>query len=161
MRAPHALRPVPPGGGAGRVPGSLDARGRFRLSWWRSSGESLMMTERIDQGLTFDDVLLVPARSEVHPTEVDLPTRLTRHIRLNIPLLSAAMDTVTEWRTAICMAQEGGIGIIHKNMTPEEQAMQVDLVKRSESGMITHPITIAPEAEGSEALKLMEKYRIL
>ena len=119
-----------------------------------------MLTERIDQGLTFDDVLLVPGRSEVHPTEVELTTRLTRHIQLNIPLCSAAMDTVTEFRTAICMAQEGGIGIIHRNMPIEEQAMQVDLVKRSESGMITNPITISPDAKASEALALMEKFRI-
>ena len=119
-----------------------------------------MLTERIDQGLTFDDVLLVPARSEVHPTEVDLSTRFTRHIKLNIPLVSAAMDTVTEWRTAISMAQEGGLGIIHKNMPPEEQAMQVDLVKRSESGMISNPFTISPNAKVADALKMMEKYRI-
>jgi IMP dehydrogenase len=119
-----------------------------------------MLTERIEQGLTFDDVLLVPARSDVHPTEVELATRLTRHIHLNIPLCSAAMDTVTEFRTAICMAQEGGIGIIHRNMPVEEQAMQVDLVKRSESGMITNPITISPDAKASAALELMEKFRI-
>ena len=119
-----------------------------------------MLTEQIDQGLTFDDVLLVPARSEVHPTEVGLATRLTRHIQLNIPLCSAAMDTVTEFRTAICMAQEGGIGIVHRNMPVDEQAMQVDLVKRSESGMITNPITISPDAKVSEALALMEKFRI-
>jgi IMP dehydrogenase len=126
----------------------------------RSDLESSMLTERIDQGLTFDDVLLVPARSEVHPAQVDLTTRLTRHIQLRIPLVSAAMDTVTEWRTAICMAQEGGIGIIHKNMSIEEQAMQVDQVKRSESGMITNPITISPDAKVSDALALMEKFRI-
>jgi IMP dehydrogenase len=119
-----------------------------------------MLTERLEQGLTFDDVLLVPARSEVHPQEVDLKTRLTRRITLNIPLISAAMDTVTEFRTAICMAQEGGIGIIHKNLSIEEQVTQVDLVKRSESGMITNPITIEPDAKVSAALALMEKYRI-
>ena len=119
-----------------------------------------MLTERVERGLTFDDVLLVPAKSEVHPHDVNLSTRLTRHIVINIPLISAAMDTVTENRTAICMAQEGGIGIIHKNMTIEEQAREVDLVKRSESGMITDPITIDPEAHVSEALKLMERFRI-
>lgn len=119
-----------------------------------------MLTERIERGLTFDDVLLVPGASNVLPNETNLQTRLTNRISLNIPLLSAAMDTVTEYRTAICMAQEGGMGIIHKNMSQEEQAHQVDLVKRSESGMITNPITIAPDAKVSEAQKLMEKFRI-
>jgi IMP dehydrogenase len=119
-----------------------------------------MLTERIEKGLTFDDVLLVPAQSEVHPQQVDLRTRLTRHIEIKIPLISAAMDTVTEYRTAICMAQEGGIGIIHKNLSIEEQAAQVDLVKRSESGMINNPITISPEAKVADALALMERYRI-
>jgi IMP dehydrogenase len=119
-----------------------------------------MLTERIEKGLTFDDVLLVPAQSEVHPQSVDLRTRLTRRIDIKIPLISAAMDTVTEFRTAICMAQEGGIGIIHKNLTIEEQATQVDLVKRSESGMINNPITISPDAKVSDALGLMEKFRI-
>jgi IMP dehydrogenase len=119
-----------------------------------------MLTERIEQGLTFDDVLLVPARSSVHPTDVEVRTRLTRRIQLNVPLISAAMDTVTEFRTAIAMAQEGGIGIIHKNMSVAEQAQEVDLVKRSESGMITNPITIAPDAKVSEALALMERFRI-
>ena len=119
-----------------------------------------MLTERIEHGLTFDDVLLVPAQSDVLPQQSDLTTRLTRRIVLNIPLLSAAMDTVTEYRTAICMAQEGGIGIIHKNMAIEEQANQVDLVKRSESGMISNPITISPDAPVREALALMERFRI-
>jgi len=119
-----------------------------------------MLTERIEQGLTFDDVLLVPERSDVLPYQVDLTTRLTRRIRLNIPLVSAAMDTVTEFRTAICMAQEGGIGIIHKNMTPENQAAEVDLVKRSVSGMITNPITISREAKVADAMAMMDRYRI-
>ena len=119
-----------------------------------------MLTERIEKGLTFDDVLLVPAQSEVHPQQVDVKTRLTRRIDIKIPLISAAMDTVTEFRTAICMAQEGGIGIIHKNLSIEEQATQVDLVKRSESGMINNPITIPPDAKVSDALAMMEKYRI-
>jgi len=119
-----------------------------------------MLTERIEQGLTFDDVLLVPARSDVLPNEVSLTTRLTRRITLNIPLISAAMDTVTEFRTAICMAQEGGIGIIHKNMPPENQAAEVDLVKRSESGMITNPITISPDAKVTDAMALMDRFRI-
>ena len=119
-----------------------------------------MLTERIEEGLTFDDVLLMPEKSDVHPQEVDLTTRLTSQIRINIPLLSAAMDTVTEYRTAICMAQEGGLGVIHKNMSIEEQALQVDMVKRSVSGMITNPITIGPEAKVEQAQLLMERYRI-
>ena len=119
-----------------------------------------MLNEHLETGLTFDDVLLVPAKSEVLPNETNLSTRLTQHIDLNIPLLSAAMDTVTEYRTAICLAQEGGIGIIHKNMSIEQQAREVDLVKRSESGMITNPITIAPDAPVHEAQKLMERFRI-
>ena len=104
-----------------------------------------MLSEPIERGLTFDDVLLVPSESHVLPHEANLTSRLSRHIELNIPLLSAAMDTVTEYRTAICLAQEGGVGIIHKNMSIEQQAREVDLVKRSESGMITNPITIAPK----------------
>jgi IMP dehydrogenase len=119
-----------------------------------------MLTETLETGLTFDDVLLVPAKSAVLPHEADLSTRLTQHVSLNIPLVSAAMDTVTEYRTAICLAQEGGLGIIHKNMSVEEQAHQVDLVKRSESGMITNPITIAPDAPVHDARKLMERFRI-
>ena len=114
----------------------------------------------IREGLTFDDVLLLPAHSTVLPKETELSTFLTPSIRLNIPLLSAAMDTVTEARTAICMAREGGLGIIHKNMTPAEQAIEVDQVKKSESGMIVDPITMAPEQKIYEALELMEKYRI-
>ncbi|MDH4224596.1 MAG: IMP dehydrogenase [Deltaproteobacteria bacterium] len=119
-----------------------------------------MLPEKLESGLTFDDVLLVPTYSEVHPKEVDLSTRITRNIRINIPLVSAAMDTVTEYRTAICMAQEGGMGIIHKNMSIEDQAHQVDLVKRSESGMISNPVTISPDATVTDALALMERYRI-
>jgi len=110
--------------------------------------------------LTFDDILLLPASSDVLPSEVVLGTKLTRGISLRIPLLSAAMDTVTEARTAITMAQEGGIGIIHKNMAPEEQADEVDKVKKSESGMIVDPITMSPERKVSEALELMARYRI-
>ena len=119
-----------------------------------------MLTERLEKGLTFDDVLLVPAKSDVHPQDVELSTRLTSHISLNMPLVSAAMDTVTEHRTAICMAQEGGIGVIHKNMSVTDQANEVDFVKRSESGMISNPITIAPEAKVRDAQKLMESFRI-
>src|ERR1700737_4517215 len=94
--------------------------------------------------LTFDDVLLVPAESDVLPRQVDLSTRLTRELRLRIPLLSAAMDTVTEARTAIAMAQEGGVGVVHKNMTPERQAREVAKVKKYESGMVLDPVTIEP-----------------
>jgi IMP dehydrogenase len=119
-----------------------------------------MLDELIPEGLTFDDVLLVPAHSQVLPRDVSLNTRLTRNITLNIPLVSAAMDTVTEARTAICMAREGGIGIIHKNLTIEEQAMEVDKVKKSESGMIVDPITMRPNQKIHEALAIMEKYRI-
>ncbi|MEZ4598833.1 MAG: IMP dehydrogenase [Syntrophotaleaceae bacterium] len=114
----------------------------------------------IQEGLTFDDVLLVPAHSTVLPKEVDLTTSLTAQIQLNVPLLSAAMDTVTEARTAIGMAREGGMGIVHKNMSPAEQALEVDQVKKSESGMIVDPITMRPDQKIFEALELMEKYRI-
>ena len=114
----------------------------------------------IEERLTFDDVLLVPAFSEVLPKEADVSSPLTRTIRLNIPLVSAAMDTVTESRTAISMAQEGGIGIIHRNMTVSNQAGEVDKVKKSESGMILNPITMSPEQKIYEALEVMKKYRI-
>src|SRR3989449_2889824 len=110
--------------------------------------------------LTFDDVLLVPQHSTVLPTQVDVSTRLTRNIRLNVPLLSAAMDTVTESGLAIAMAQHGGLGVIHKNLSIEEQASEVDRVKRSESGMIVNPITLSPTHKIYEALDLMKKYRI-
>ncbi len=110
--------------------------------------------------LTFDDILLVPRHSTVLPAQVDVSTRLTKNIKLNVPLLSAAMDTVTESEMAIAMAQQGGMGIIHKNLSIEEQALEVDRVKRSESGMIVNPITVAPEALIREALELMQKYRI-
>src|SRR5689334_11758349 len=110
--------------------------------------------------LTFDDILLVPQHSMVLPYQVDVATRLTRRIRLNVPLVSAAMDTVTESRLAIAMAQHGGLGIIHKNLSVEEQASEVDRVKRSESGMIVNPITLSPNHRIYEALELMKKYRI-
>jgi IMP dehydrogenase len=110
--------------------------------------------------LTFDDVLLVPRHSTVLPAQVDVSTRLTRNIRLNVPLLSAAMDTVTESEMAIAMAQHGGLGVIHKNLSIDEQASEVDRVKRSESGMIVNPITLGPAARISEALELMRRYRI-
>ncbi len=110
--------------------------------------------------LTFDDVLLVPQHSTVLPTQVDVSTRLTRNIRLNVPLVSAAMDTVTESALAIAMAQHGGLGVIHKNLSIEEQASEVDRVKRSESGMIVNPITLGPSNRIYEAHELMKKYRI-
>jgi len=110
--------------------------------------------------LTFDDVLLLPAKSEILPKDVDISTSLTKKIRLNIPLASAAMDTVTEFQTAICMAREGGIGIIHKNMSIQSQALEVDKVKKSESGMIVDPITIEPGQKVYEALEIMKKYQI-
>src|SRR5215510_8493333 len=114
----------------------------------------------ITTALTFDDVLLVPQHSTVLPTGVDVSTRFTRNIRLNVPIVSAAMDTVTESRLAIAMAQLGGIGIIHKNLSIEEQAAEVDRVKRSESGMIVNPITLSPTNSIAEALELMKSYRI-
>src|SRR4051794_20537377 len=110
--------------------------------------------------LTFDDVLLVPQHSTVLPYQVDVSTRLTRNIRLNVPLVSAAMDTVTESRLAIAMAQQGGLGVIHKNLSIEEQASEVDRVKRSESGMIVNPITLSPNHRIYEALELMKKFSI-
>ncbi len=119
-----------------------------------------MIQEPLTEALTFDDVLLVPQRTDVLPSEVDVTTRLTRSISLKIPIVSAAMDTVTEAHLAIALAQEGGIGIIHKNMTIEAQAAEVDKVKRSESGMIVDPVTVPPDAPVAEALALMAKYRI-
>ena len=125
---------------------------------------SMPPATQIDLGLTtaltFDDVLLVPRHSTVLPSGVDVTTRFTRNIKLNVPLASAAMDTVTESDLAIAMAQQGGIGIIHKNLSVEEQALEVDRVKRSESGMIVNPITLSPDHKIYEALELMKKYRI-
>ena len=119
-----------------------------------------MLDDLVKESLTFDDLLLVPAASNVLPRDVDTSTLLTKNISLNIPIVSAAMDTVTESRTAICMAQEGGIGIIHRNMSIEQQAIEVDKVKKSESGMIVDPITIEPDRKVSDALKLMNQYSI-
>ena len=121
---------------------------------------SQMIEHPIPEALTFDDVLLVPAFSEVVPNQVTTETRLTRNITLNTPLLSAAMDTVTESRLAIAMAQQGGLGIIHRNLSIEQQATEVDKVKRSESGMIVDPVTIAPEQLISDALEVMRRYKI-
>ncbi|MBT8491197.1 MAG: IMP dehydrogenase [Deltaproteobacteria bacterium] len=119
-----------------------------------------MLNDKIKEGLTFDDLLLVPSESHILPHEVNTSTPLTNTISLNIPIISAAMDTVTESRTAICMAQEGGIGIIHRNMSIQRQTIEVDKVKKSESGMIVDPITIEPEQKVKDALDLMSKYRI-
>src|SRR5512138_127499 len=124
----------------------------------------VLNTEQISIGLstalTFDDVLLVPRHSLVLPSAVDVSSWVTRNIRVNVPLLSAAMDTVTESRLAIAMAQQGGIGIVHKNLSIEEQASEVDRVKRSESGMIVNPITLSPNHRIYEALELMKKFSI-
>src|SRR5919109_628832 len=112
------------------------------------------------EGLTFDDVLLVPAESSVLPNDVSTVTRLTPRIELNIPLVSAAMDTVTEARLAIALARTGGIGIVHRNLSIADQVAEVDKVKRSESGMIVEPVTLPPDDSVAEALTLMERYRI-
>jgi IMP dehydrogenase len=119
-----------------------------------------MINEALTEGLTFDDVLLVPGRSDVLPNECDTSTQFTRGIRLTIPLCSAAMDTVTESPLAIAIAQQGGIGVVHKNLSVERQAEEVDKVKRSESGMIVDPVTIRPDRPVSEALAVMERYKI-
>jgi IMP dehydrogenase len=118
------------------------------------------LDEVFPEALTFDDVLLVPSRSEVLPSEVDVATRLTKNVTLKVPIVSAAMDTVTEAALAIAIAQEGGIGIVHKNMPIGRQAGEVDKVKRSESGMIVDPVTVAPDARVADALALMSRYRI-
>src|ERR671931_2923298 len=112
------------------------------------------------EGLTFDDVLLGPAESRVLPNDVSTATQLTRDIRLEIPIVSAAMDTVTEARLAIALAREGGIGILHRNLSIEAQVAEVDKVKRSESGMIVEPVTLRPSDRVRDALMLMERYRI-
>ena len=117
-------------------------------------GDNLMK-----EAYSFDDVLLLPSRSSILPKDVDTRTQLTRNIPLNIPIVSAAMDTVTEARTSISMAREGGIGFIHRNMSIKSQAMEVDQVKKSESGMIIDPVTINPDQPVREVLELMEKYR--
>ena len=119
-----------------------------------------MFIEPLKEALTFDDVLLLPAYSEIIPSESNLTTQLTTGIQLNIPLVSAAMDSVTERETAIGMARLGGIGIVHKNMTPEEQAREVKGVKKSESGMIVDPVTVEPDLEIREAVEMMERYNI-
>jgi IMP dehydrogenase len=122
--------------------------------------EELMIKEQLEEAFSFDDVLLLPGFSDVLPRDVDTRTPLTRNITLNIPIVSAAMDTVTEAYTAISMAREGGIGFIHRNMSIKSQVVEVDRVKKSESGMIVDPVTIHPDHPVHEVLKLMEKYRI-
>jgi IMP dehydrogenase/GMP reductase len=119
-----------------------------------------MVVETISEGLTFDDVLLLPAYSSIIPAQADTRTCLSRGIGLHIPIVSAAMDTVTESRLAIALAREGGIGIVHRNMAIERQAEEVDRVKRSESGMIVDPVTISPDHRIFEALELMRRFRI-
>jgi IMP dehydrogenase len=119
-----------------------------------------METRIVMEGLTFDDVLLLPAKSDLLPKEVDLRTRLTRRLNLNIPIVSAAMDTVTESRLAIAVAREGGLGFIHKNLSITQQVAEVDKVKRSESGMISDPLALGPEQTLQDALNLMHQYHI-
>ena len=122
-------------------------------------GAAAQVAAGLTEALTFDDVLLLPRHSTILPSQVDISSRLTRRLRLNVPILSAAMDTVTENRLAIAMAQQGGMGVIHKNLSVEEQASEVDRVKRSESGMIVNPITLSPTHRIYEALELMKRYR--
>ncbi len=122
--------------------------------------KNMIAKKFLEMGLTFDDVLLVPGRSNVLPREVDITTYLTPEIKLNIPIISAAMDTVTEASMAIALAREGGIGILHKNLSIEEQCHEVDKVKRSESGMIRNPITLTPDKTIGDALEIMKKYRV-
>src|SRR3970282_2816625 len=119
-----------------------------------------MLNQDMKEGITFDDVIWIPARADIHPKDVDTAPRLTKNIRLNIPIVSAAMDTVTEGRVAIAMAREGGIGIMHRAMPPERQAIEVEMVKKSESGMIQQPITIAPHQKIYEAIDIMKRFRI-
>jgi IMP dehydrogenase len=119
-----------------------------------------MLVDDLRDGLTFEDVLLVPAASEILPSDTDVSTWVTRRVRLNIPVLSAAMDTVTEARTAIAMAQEGGLGVLHRNLTIAEQALEVEKVKKSESGMIVDPVTVSPEQPIAQALEIMQRFHI-
>src|SRR3984957_7684093 len=122
--------------------------------------QSIMLAPSLPEALTFDDVLLVPAYSDVVPTQVSTQTQLTQQIVLNTPLISSAMDTVTESRMAIAMAQQGGIGFVHRNLNIEAQAGEIDKVKRSESGMIVDPVTIGPDQQIADALEVMRRYKI-
>src|ERR687895_1108336 len=146
-RPTRPAQPAHPGGGPSRIRGlDLPRSGDGRI--------------RTADALTFDDVLLVPRRSVTHPRDVDTQSRFTRGITLNIPFVAAAMDTVTESEMAIAMARAGGIGVIHKNMSIDRQAAEVDRLKRSESGMILNPITLGPDATLREANALMARFRI-
>lgn len=119
-----------------------------------------MLNHDMEEGITFDDVILVPTRADIHPRDVNTSTLFTKNIRINIPIVSSAMDTVTEARMAIAMAREGGLGIIHRAMPPERQAVEVEMVKKSESGMIMRPITISPDQKIYDAIEIMQRYRI-
>src|SRR3970040_1503910 len=119
-----------------------------------------MLNDKLEEAVTFDDVVLVPSRADIHPKDVDTSSRLTKNIRLNIPIVSAAMDTVTEARLAIAVARAGGIGIMHRAMPPEKQAIEVEMVKKFESGMIMRPVTISPHQKIFDALEIMKRYRI-
>ena len=142
----------------GRLRQIISTTSAFIIIFYRKRDKK--MGKIIGEGITFDDVLLVPAYSEVLPNDVDLTTQLTQKIKLNIPLMSAGMDTVTEHRMAIAMARQGGIGVIHKNMTIEKQAEEVDKVKRSENGVISDPFYLSPEHTLADADELMSKFRI-
>ena len=133
---------------------------RDMLSLARQASQNIMLTKNLPEALTFDDVLLVPSYSDVVPVQVSTQTQLTRDITLNTPLLSSAMDTVTESRMAIAMAQQGGIGVVHRNLTIADQAGEIDKVKRSESGMIVDPVTIGPDQMIGHALEVMRRYKI-
>ena len=134
--------------------------GKARRPWHSTSPDDSSRTARIDEALAFDDVLLVPGYSQVLPSATDTRTRLTRTISLNIPIISAAMDTVTEAAMAIAMAQQGGLGVIHKNLEPGEQAAQVRRVKKFESGMVVNPLTIHPDQTLADVTALMTTHRI-
>src|SRR5204862_530200 len=145
-----------------RAPGFSASRVEMDVELTHAQTERLLELERrfAQEGLTFDDVLLVPAASDVLPKDVSTVTRLTREIELQIPIVSAAMDTVTEARLAIALAREGGIGVLHRNLSIEAQVAEVDKVKRSESGMIVEPVTLPPDVPVSQALELMATYHI-
>src|SRR6476619_7041332 len=146
--------------GLGRPDGITATEGPLRMELKTELPTAERLDHVIETAFTFDDVLLVPQHSQVVPTQVDVSTRFSRNITLNVPLVSAAMDTVTESLLAIAMAQHGAIGVIHKNLSIDEQASEVDRVKRSESGMIVNPVTLSPRERIFEALELMKKYRI-
>src|SRR5215207_6344808 len=154
-KAPSPARPTSSDGGVSRN-GPSSAPG----STAGSASRPAHVRIRDDVALTFDDVLLSPRHAAVHPKDVSTSSRFTRGISLNVPLVAAAMDTVTESEMAIAMARAGGIGVLHKNMSIDRQAAEVDRVKRSESGMILNPITLSPDATLREAVALMQRFRI-